>query len=165
MSLVVVSLGSNLNQPVNQLETAIRRLEATFSRVQHSSFYLTDPVDGPAQPDYVNACATFETNLPPDALLKKLQIIEIENGRTRDGRRNQPRTLDIDIILYDDLIRDANGLMLPHPRFRDRRFVLAPLAELVPDLADPVTGRSIEELLQRCPDEHRVELLEQHISA
>ncbi|MCF7800901.1 MAG: 2-amino-4-hydroxy-6-hydroxymethyldihydropteridine diphosphokinase [Candidatus Marinimicrobia bacterium] len=165
MSQVVVSLGSNMSRPLNQLEIALERLRKNFTHVQCSSYYLTDPVGGPVQPDYVNACAIFETSLQPDQVLKKLQIMEEAGGRTRNGERNQPRTLDIDIILYDDLVLDEAEFILPHPRFRERRFVLVPLAELAPHLIDPVSGKTIVDLLKQCPDVHGVEQLDTEISA
>lgn len=165
MSLVVVSMGSNMHQPLQQLETALKHLRENFTDLQSSSFYRTEPVGGPAQPDYVNGCVMFETSVSPDRLLKTLQSIEQDSGRIRNGELNQPRTLDLDLILYDDLILTEPGLTLPHPRFRERRFVLEPLAELAPHLTDPVSGKNITELLEACPDVHGVERLETEISA
>ncbi|MCF7797092.1 MAG: 2-amino-4-hydroxy-6-hydroxymethyldihydropteridine diphosphokinase [Lentisphaeria bacterium] len=165
MNSVVVSLGSNLNDPLKQLAVALEYMREEFTSLQVSSFYLTDPVGGPDQPDFVNACALFETQLSPAQLLTKLQQIEAASGRTRDGRRNEPRSLDIDIILYADLVLDEPDITLPHPRFRKRRFVLEPLAEIGPHLTDPVSGKTILELLQHCPDSHRVERIETELSA
>jgi len=162
MSRVALSLGSNLDQPEVQLAQAVERLADIFSDIQTSVFYQTEPVGGPAQPDYINAAVIGETDQSPQDFIQSLQKIEETFGRKRNGDRNQPRTLDIDLIFYDDLILDSDNLTIPHPRFRTRRFVLEPLVELIPNFSDPISGKRLVELLRECPDRHRVTRMEQH---
>jgi len=111
---------------------------------------VTEPVGGPPQPDYFNAAATGETLLPPAELLALMVSLEIAAGRV-PGPRDGPRPLDLDLLLYGDLVVSDPGLTLPHPRLASRRFVLAPLCELVPARHVPGTGRTIEELLAVAP--------------
>jgi 2-amino-4-hydroxy-6-hydroxymethyldihydropteridine diphosphokinase len=145
--LVALSLGSNLGDRRAHLNWAVDRLAAHLADLRLSSILETDPVDVPdPQPPYLNAVVVGKTDLAPDVLIQKLLDLERQQGRTRPAPR-APRTLDLDLILYGDLILNTAALTVPHPRFRDRRFVLAPLAELEPDWRDPVTGKSIATLL------------------
>jgi 2-amino-4-hydroxy-6-hydroxymethyldihydropteridine diphosphokinase len=106
------------------------------------------PVDvSGQQPDFLNAAAVGNTALPPRELLTGLLAIEAERGRDRPFH-HAPRTLDLDLVLFGDRIIHEPGLLVPHPRFRERAFVLQPLAEIAPGLVDPVTGRTVGELLQ-----------------
>ncbi len=123
-----------------------------------SPLYRTAPVGGPPQPDYLNAVAVGRTSLAPLALLGVLHRIEWEAGRRRSSLRDGPRPLDLDLLLYGDLVLDLPGLVVPHPRIATRRFVLAPLADLRPDLVVPGTGRTVSALLAAAPPE-RVERL------
>jgi 2-amino-4-hydroxy-6-hydroxymethyldihydropteridine diphosphokinase len=106
----------------------------------------------PSQPWYVNAVAELVFRGEPLELLRGFRKIESRHGRVR-SERNAPRTLDLDILLFGDRILESDELTLPHPRFRDRKFVLVPLAEIAPEARDPSTGLTIRELLARCPDE------------
>src|SRR4030095_11985340 len=109
--------------------------------------YQTDPVDVPgAQPMFLNAAATGDSELSPRAVLDVLQAVEQQFGRERPYV-GAPRTIDLDLILYGDSVINAPGLTVPHPRFRERRVVLEPLAEIAADWIDPVTGKTIRELL------------------
>ena len=146
---VAVALGSNLGDRRAHLTWAVAQLRRHISNLRVSSFIETDPVgvDGP-QPAYFNAAAVGETDDSADALLDALLSIERARGRTRPSP-NAPRTLDLDLILYGAAVIDGPGLVVPHPRFRTRRFVLAPLVELEPEWKDPVTGCSMEELLEQ----------------
>ena len=149
MDRVAIALGSNLGDRVAHLDFAVSRLQAILSRVLVSRYHDTVPVGvtGP-QPVYLNAAVVGDTALSADALLKKLLAIEAERGRARP-HVHAPRTLDLDLILYGESVIDRPSLTVPHPRFRERRFVLEPLAEIAPQLRDPVSGDSIAELLQR----------------
>jgi 2-amino-4-hydroxy-6-hydroxymethyldihydropteridine diphosphokinase len=98
------------------------------------------------QPAYLNGAVIGRTTLGPDALLRRLLELEGDRGRRRD-RERAARTLDLDLILYGDAVIDRPGLLVPHPRFRERRFVLAPLAEIAPDTCDPVSGITVRQLL------------------
>ena len=111
-----------------------------------SNLYETEPVGLAGQPWFLNLVAEFETDLPPLELLQRAQQAELALGRTRTIP-NGPRTVDIDILLYGPLVMETEALTIPHPRYHERRFVLAPLAELKPQLRDPRTGTTVEELL------------------
>lgn len=146
---VAIALGSNLGDRRAHLEWAVDCLRAALDGLRVSSFIETDPVDVPGpQPPYLNAVAVGETTLGPAELLDRLLRIERERGRERPSAR-AARTLDLDLILYGDRIVHADHLDVPHPRFRERHFVLEPLCEIAPDLRDPVTQLTIGELLVR----------------
>lgn len=146
---VAIALGSNLGDRRAHLAAAVDALAAYLVDLIVSTAIETDPIDVPdPQPPYLNAVVVGLTTLAPEALLERLLAIERANGRTRPSPR-APRTLDLDVILYGDLIVETPALTIPHPRFRERRFVLEPLAEIAPGMRDPVTGRTVAELLKR----------------
>ena len=147
--IAAVALGSNLGDRATHLNHAVARLRELLSAVRVSRFYDTIPVgaSGP-QPLYLNAAAVGHTAMPARELLDSLFAIEQERGRERPYV-NAPRSLDLDLVLFGDATLDEPGLIVPHPRFRERRFVLEPLAEIAPELKDPVTGRTISELLEQ----------------
>ncbi|HZP47085.1 MAG TPA: 2-amino-4-hydroxy-6-hydroxymethyldihydropteridine diphosphokinase [Vicinamibacterales bacterium] len=147
--VAAVALGSNLGDRRRHLDYAARRLASLLAGFTLSRYIETDPVgvDDP-QPRYLNAAATGETALSARELLDALLAIERERGRERP-HANAPRTLDLDLILLGDLVVSAPGLVVPHPRFRDRRFVVEPLAEIAPALRDPVSGLTVQELFDR----------------
>jgi len=148
-SLACIGLGSNLGDRRAALEGAIAALAATSGvHVQKvSRFHETEPEGGPpGQGKYLNAAAVIETNLDAHGLLSVLQEIEAQLGRVRSVRWGE-RTLDLDLLLFADQILSATELTVPHPRLRARRFVLEPLAEIAPDTVDPVTKRTIADLL------------------
>jgi 2-amino-4-hydroxy-6-hydroxymethyldihydropteridine diphosphokinase len=154
MSRVAIALGSNLGDREAHLHWAIDRLRGVLTAVRVSSFLETGPVDVPdPQPPYLNAVAVGETELPAAEVMNTLLTIEAERGRTRSSVRAS-RTLDLDLILYGDQVIDDPTLTVPHPRFRDRLFVLEPLAEVAPEMTDPVSGLTVAELLakKRGPD-------------
>jgi 2-amino-4-hydroxy-6-hydroxymethyldihydropteridine diphosphokinase len=142
-----LSLGSNLDDREANLRRAIELLASPEIRIKRtSSLYETEPQDLPHQPWFLNLVVEIETSLFPLQLLARIQRIEKELGRQRRVPKG-PRTIDIDILLFSNFVIDAESLVIPHPRFRERRFVLAPLADLAPHLRDPVTGKSMRELL------------------
>ena len=143
-----VALGSNLGDRRAHLDHAVAALRPLFANLAVSTYRDTVPVGvlGP-HPLYLNAAAVGETALAPRALLDALLAIELGRGRRRP-HPNAPRTLDLDLILFGGEVLDEPGLLVPHPRFRQRRFVLEPLNEIAPGMRDPVTGRTIHELLQ-----------------
>ncbi len=143
-----IALGSNLGDSRTLLESALTALETTEGIVlkARSHWYQTKAV-GPPQPDYLNGCALLQTNLTPQTLLTTLLAIEQQFGRIR-RERNGPRTLDLDLLLFDQLILDTPSLQIPHPRMTERAFVLVPLLEIAPDWIEPVSGKAIAELIQ-----------------
>jgi len=147
VAAVAIALGSNLGDRRAHLDWAIERLRGWLEHPRVSAFFDTEPVDVPdPQPRYLNAVVVGESRESPEALLAALRRLEDERGRTRSSFR-AARTLDLDLILYGDRVIATHDLEVPHPRFRSRRFVLEPLASLVPDWIDPVTGRTVAELL------------------
>ena len=148
MTRVAIALGSNLGDRENYLRSALDALKPSIDRLRVSTFHDTAPVGVGPQPTFLNAAAVGETSLTARALLETLLAVERDLGRERPFA-GAPRTLDLDLILYDEAIIDeAPSLIVPHPRFRERRFVLEPLAEIAPDWRDPVTGETVEELLR-----------------
>lgn len=147
MARVALSLGSNLGNRSAHLAFAIERLRDVLTDLQTSAFHETDPVGVGAQPPFLNAAVVGETSLPARELLARLLGIESERGRERPYP-GAARTLDVDLILYGDEVIDEPGLRVPHPRFRERRFVLQPLSEIAPAWVDPLSGKTIDELLR-----------------
>ena len=148
---VAVALGSNLGDRRAHLDFAVSRLESILSTLRVSSYRETDPVGvADQQPTFLNAAAVGETTMPARDVLHALLAIERERGRERPFP-GAARTLDLDLVLFGDLVMGDPELTVPHARFRERRFVLEPLAEVAPDLVDPVTGIRVRELLQRLP--------------
>jgi 2-amino-4-hydroxy-6-hydroxymethyldihydropteridine diphosphokinase len=147
MPAVAIALGSNLGDRRAHLTWAIEQLAAHLDDLRSSSVLETEPVDVPSpQPPYLNAVVVGTTVLAAPDLLRLLLDLEQARGRHRPSLR-APRTLDLDLILYDALVIDTPGLTVPHPRFRERLFVLAPLAEIAADWIDPATGRTVGQLL------------------
>lgn len=153
-----IALGSNLGDSRVILEAALETLAQTpdITLQAKSSWYQTKAV-GPPQPDYLNGCILLHVQLTPQLLLETLLGIEAKFGRVR-RERWEPRSLDLDLLLYDDLILDTATLQVPHPRMRERAFVLVPLAEIAPNWVEPISGKAIAELLQAvdCSGVHRL---------
>jgi 2-amino-4-hydroxy-6-hydroxymethyldihydropteridine diphosphokinase len=149
MAEVYIGLGSNMDGPHDQLNRALKSLStsAEIELVAVSERYQTPPI-GPSQPDYINAVAQLQTSLPPEALLDQLQSIEQQQDRVRTLRWG-PRTLDLDILLYDNLSCDTERLTIPHPRMAERAFVLLPLADINRGLLLP-SGKTVGQLLANC---------------
>jgi 2-amino-4-hydroxy-6-hydroxymethyldihydropteridine diphosphokinase len=146
---VAIALGSNLGHRLGHLEWAIDRLQTFLHDLRVSPIIETDPVGVPdVQPPYLNAVAVGQTSLEPSAALALLLDLERQRGRERP-RARAARTLDLDLILYGDRVIEGPGLVVPHPRFRERRFVLEPLASIAPELVDPVTRKTMVELLEK----------------
>lgn len=148
-----VALGSNLGDPVRTIEDAIDAMAALRGSLLTaiSSLYRTAPVGLRNQPDFMNAVVALDTRLPPRELLDELSTLEARFGRIRepDSVKNAPRTLDLDLLLHGDTVQDDPALTLPHPRMHERAFVLAPLAEIAPELVVPGHGR-VADLLAAC---------------
>ena len=147
---VAIALGSNLGDREAHLAVGLSALPGFITDLKLSSWYDTTPLGvSPDHPRYLNGVVIGETELSPRELLDRLLAIEDAAGRTRISATAPPapRTLDLDLILYGDQQIEEPGLLVPHPRFRERLFVLEPLVELAPDWIDPATGSRMEELL------------------
>lgn len=139
MATVYLALGSNLGDRRGHLAHGLRRLDRELGVTGVSSVWETDPVGYRDQPRFLNMVVRVETELEPGAVLETTRAIEGERGRVR-GARDGPRTLDIDVLLYGDRVVRQEALEVPHPRMQNRAFVLVPLLELDPSVADPRTG-------------------------
>jgi len=147
MIRVAISLGSNLGDRRAHLEWAVDRLRSILASLETSDVIETDPVDVPdAQPPFLNMAVTGQTSLTPERLIEGLLDIEKRGGRERRSPK-AARTIDLDVILYGDVAIATPAVSVPHPRFRTRRFVLEPLAAIAADWVDPVTGRTVRQLL------------------
>lgn len=145
-SVVALALGSNLGDRLEHLRDGVRGLAEGGVRLEAaSSVYESPPAGYTGQPDYLNAVVVGTTRLAPEAVLELARQVEAGAGRERSFP-NAPRTLDVDIVLYGDARVDEEGLRIPHPRWRERPFVVVPLAEVAPDLVDPETRRTVEEV-------------------
>jgi 2-amino-4-hydroxy-6-hydroxymethyldihydropteridine diphosphokinase len=145
----VVALGANIGNPCEQMDLAVALLREATEVIAVSSYFVTKPVGGPEQPDYLNAVCILESDLPATDLLAVLQGIEKSLGRERTVQWG-PRTIDLDLIQYGSLLSAADELELPHPRAHERRFVLEPWFEIEPD-AILLTHGKISELLAQLP--------------
>lgn len=148
MSKSAIALGSNLGDSLKTLESSLAVINSTpgINLEAVSSWYRTQPI-GPPQPDYLNGCAILNVQQTPEELLALLQAIELQFGRVKNEKWGA-RTLDLDIILYDDLIINTPNLTIPHPEMTKRAFVLVPLAQIAAHWQEPKTGKAIAKLAQ-----------------
>ena len=155
-----IGLGSNLGDPIAELRGAVSELESRGVELRtRSSLYQTEPVDAPEQAWFVNAVVEIRFGGRPDELLQICLTVEAARGRERN-RRNQPRILDLDVLLLGDTILATDELTIPHPRLHERRFVLEPMVEIAPDAIHPGLRKTMCDLLQECSDESQVVRLE-----
>jgi len=144
---VYLSLGSNLGDRKRMLESAVSLLEGPHFRIRRvSTVYETEPIDLRRQAWFLNLVLEAETDLFPKQLLRRIQRVELELGRRRLKQKG-PRAIYIDILLYGDSVIQSSELVIPHPRLKERRFVLEPLTELSPELRHPISGQILAELL------------------
>ena len=143
-AIAYISIGSNLGDRETNIDSASEMIDNTegLKVIAKSSLYETDPVGGPPQGKYLNGALKLGCSLDPHQLLKQLNQIEARLGRTREGK-NHPRTMDLDILLFDDAIIEEESLIIPHPRMTERYFVLKPLAGIAAETVHPLTGLTI----------------------
>ena len=154
MPVAYLCIGSNVGRREENCKEAIKRLEELDNTrvIEDSRLYITQPVGGPPQEDYLNGVLKIETSISSGDLLKALKNIEKDMGREPSGR-NCPRIIDIDILFYDDLVTQTEELTIPHPRLHERHFVLKGLKKIAPELVHPVLGRTVEELYEDCKND------------
>ena len=154
-----IGIGSNIGNRIEHILNALDRLdsEIDIKLVKASPIYESEALDSNGlrseDPPYMNAAAQIKTNLEPEPLLRITQRIERDMGRPINRSKNAPRTIDLDILLYDDLVLKADALTIPHPRMAKRMFVLAPMSDIAPELTEPVTQRTMAEMKAQLGDE------------
>ena len=161
MAEAYLGLGSNLGDRRQYLRRALDRVAERCVVKKVSSLYETEPVGCPGPEKFLNAVAHIATALPPRGLLAFLRDIETDQGRVRRVR-SEPRTLDLDILFYDDQVIEVEDLVIPHPRLHERSFVLIPLAEIAPDLIHPALSATTSDLAQRLSSHEAVVHVEEN---
>jgi 2-amino-4-hydroxy-6-hydroxymethyldihydropteridine diphosphokinase len=150
MSEIVLGLGTNLGNRLDNLQRAVAGLAEEMTITAVSPIYQTPPWGITDQPDFLNCCLTADSDLPPKELLIFIKNLETEIGRL-PGKRWGPRLIDIDLLFYANQIVKTEKLTVPHPSLHERKFVLRPLADIVPDFVHPVLGQTVVELLTAVP--------------
>jgi 2-amino-4-hydroxy-6-hydroxymethyldihydropteridine diphosphokinase len=157
MKIVFLGIGTNLGQRERNLEEAVARIEEFIGPViDSSSIYETEPWGFDAEDKFLNMAVKVETDLAPSFLLQKTQMIESLMGRVKGHQRYSSRVIDIDILLYEDIVLDKETLKIPHPLIQERKFVLVPLCDIASEKIHPVLKRSFAELLEICEDRSEV---------
>lgn len=152
MKRVFLGIGSNLGNREKNIEEAVQKIgDLTGPVINSSSIYETEPWGFSSENKFLNIVIEVETKLKPSGLLKRLLMIESILGRVREGKKYPSRVIDIDILLYNNKIMEADDLVIPHPWMHERKFVLVPLCEIAPDFVHPVLNKSVSNLLKECP--------------
>lgn len=156
MPIVYLGIGSNLGDKEKNCREAIKELGklSSVEIMSRSGFYITDPVGGPPQADFVNAVVKVETTLSPDECLSEFKKIEKKMGRTQRPR-NHPRVIDVDILMYDDMVLSKTDLVIPHPRMHERYFVLRGFMEIAPEAVHPVLRKTVREIYEDVTSDRR----------
>jgi 2-amino-4-hydroxy-6-hydroxymethyldihydropteridine diphosphokinase len=159
MKIVFLGIGTNLGNRESNLEEAAARIEEFIGPILvSSSIYETEPWGFHAKDKFLNKVVKIKTELPPSGLLGRILMIESLLGRIRDQFRYSSRLIDIDILLYEDMIVEEESLKIPHPLLQQRKFVLVPLCEIASEIIHPVLKKSIAELLEICEDRSEVKM-------
>lgn len=150
MAVVYLGIGSNVGDRDANIKRVLDILKENpdIDIKAVSKMIDTEPVGGPPQDNFLNGAIKIETDLLPLELSTQLRMIERRLGRQKDAPRNSPRTMDLDILFYDDVVMDGKSLIIPHPRAAERRFVLEPLSEIAPELIHPRLQKTVKELLE-----------------
>lgn len=158
MPIVYLSIGSNLGKRYENCQKGISQLIAKTKSllIMKSSFYETEPIGYEKQGWFLNAAIKIETLLDPSELLRDLKSVESDLGRNFQQVRFGPRTLDLDILFYDNLIENAADLVIPHPRMHERCFVLKPLCDIAPAMVHPILKKSVAQLLKDLEDSEQM---------
>jgi 2-amino-4-hydroxy-6-hydroxymethyldihydropteridine diphosphokinase len=157
MKKVFLGIGTNLGNRESNLKEAVARIEEYIGKVtRSSSVYETEPWGFQAEDEFLNMVVKVETKLTPSGLLGRILMIESLLGRVRSEKQYSSRVIDIDILLYEDLVIDEENLKIPHPLLHERKFVLVPLCEIEPELVHPVLNKSVATLLESCLDKSKV---------
>ncbi|MEI6049932.1 MAG: 2-amino-4-hydroxy-6-hydroxymethyldihydropteridine diphosphokinase [Bacteroidota bacterium] len=157
MKIVFLGIGTNLNNRENNLKEAVARIEEFIGKVVlSSSVYETEPWGFHSEDEFLNMVVKVETKLTSSGLLGRILMIESLLGRARGEKQYSSRVIDIDILLYENMVIDEISLKIPHPFMHERKFVLIPLCELAPEIVHPVLNKSIESLLKSCKDKSLV---------
>ena len=160
MKIVFLGVGSNLGNRENNLEQAVARIVEYIGPVlKSSSIYITEPWGFKAEEEFLNIVVKIGTKLTPSGILGRILMIESLLGRVRDNKQYTSRLIDIDILLYGDIIVDEEILKIPHPLLHKRKFVLVPMCEIDSEMIHPVLNKSIAELLESCEDQSEVKKL------
>lgn len=154
MPTVFLSLGSNIGDRLNAIKKAASLIlaEERINPAGQGGYYETEPQGKKDQPWFLNTAMAIRTEMPPDVLLRFLKGVENELGRLK-AEKDGPRVIDIDVIFYGGEKINAPGLIIPHARAAERRFVMAPLADIAPDFVHPSIGKTVKELLENIPEE------------
>jgi 2-amino-4-hydroxy-6-hydroxymethyldihydropteridine diphosphokinase len=154
---IYLLLGSNLGERKELMDQAVSLvIERIGPVIQRSSFYETEPWGFSSDALFLNRALQVQTSFSPREVMQNIDGIENKLGRERSGREYSSRTIDIDILFYDDIVLKEEHLEIPHPRLQERRFVLVPLDEIAPDLVHPVFRKTVRELLKDCTDTKNV---------
>lgn len=158
MKTVYIGIGSNLGDSIKNCTEAIKRIDEIpgCTVIDSSPFYSTEPVGVEGHEWYVNSVISVMTDMPPLELMKNLLSVERGMGRKRNGSRWGPREIDLDILLYGEEVIEEDDLTVPHPLMHDRRFVMAPITAIDPDLIHPVLGKSMKDILMEIPEDEQI---------